>query len=130
MKQERYSKFTCLVACLIVAIVSFEGVPSAQAVDLLVVSSGTNQVLRYDGQTGAFIDAFVPAGSGGLVFPEGLVFGPDGNLYVNSSGSSQVLRYNGQTGAFIDVFVPSGVINFVFGPDGKWQYSRKSGKPL
>ena len=124
MKQERYSKFLCHVAGLIVAIVSLEGVPSAQAVDLLVVSSGTNQVLRYDGQTGAFIDAFVPAGSGGLSVPFGVVFGPDGNIYASSSGSSQVLRYNGQTGAFIDAFVPAGSgglvfpEGLVFGPDG------------
>jgi hypothetical protein len=35
MKQERCSKFTCLVACLIMAIGILLGVPCAQAVDLL-----------------------------------------------------------------------------------------------
>ena len=95
--------------------------PSAQAVDLVV--SSHDQVLRY-GQTGAFIDAFVPAGSGGLNGPSGLVFGPDGNLYVGSVFTNSVLRYDGTTGAFIDVFVPpgSGGLAFptvlVFGPDG------------
>ena len=33
--------------------------------------------MRYDGTTGAFIDAFVTAGSGGLGEPTFLVFGPD-----------------------------------------------------
>ena len=56
--------------------------------------------------TGAFINSFVTTGSGGVRYPEGLAFGPDGNLYVRSSGS--ILRYNGTTGAFIDTFVPSG----------------------
>jgi hypothetical protein len=92
---------------------------------LLVTGNG---VLRYD-QTGAFIDVFVPLGSGGLEDPRGLAFGTDGNLYVTSVVWSpqqlvgQVLRYNGTTGAFIDVFVPPGSgglnnpISLAFGPD-------------
>ena len=48
------------------------------------------------GQPGAFIDAFVSAGSGGLEGPDGLVFGRDGNLYVSSSFSNVVLRYDGR----------------------------------
>jgi hypothetical protein len=69
-----------------------------------------NGVNRYDGRTGAFIDAFVPQGSGGLSVPVGLTFGPDGNFYVASPGSvgdGSVLRYDGTTGAFIDAFVPA-----------------------
>jgi hypothetical protein len=31
-------------------------------------------VLRFDGTTGAFINAFVPNGSGGLQNPFGLIF--------------------------------------------------------
>ena len=38
------------------------------------------QILRYNGTTGAFKAAFVSAGSGGLVTPHGLVFGPDGTF--------------------------------------------------
>ena len=87
------------------------------------IFAGSEQVLRYDGKTGAFIDAFVPAGSGGLVDPVSLVFGPDSNLYVSSFATRQVLRYNGKTGAFIDAFVPAGSgglvrpTGLVFGPD-------------
>ena len=85
-------------------------------------------VLRYQGPSGkrpgAFIDVFVPPGSGGLLSPVGVIFGPDGNgdgrqdLYVSSGeltglGADQgrlgtITRYDGVTGAFIDAFVPSG----------------------
>ena len=93
------------------------------SVDLLVTSSNSNSVLRYDSTTGAFIDAFVPEGSGGLDSPIGLTFGPDHNLYVSSENNSSVKRYDGQTGAFIDAFVSSesGGLDHpttdVFGPD-------------
>jgi DNA-binding beta-propeller fold protein YncE len=40
----------------------------------LFVSSSMNQVLRFDGATGAFIDEFVAAGSGGLSGPRYLLF--------------------------------------------------------
>jgi DNA-binding beta-propeller fold protein YncE len=87
-------------------------------------------VLRYEGLSGpnpgAFLGTFVPAGSGGLANPTGLLFGPDGkndgklDLYVASSvvsgtsasesitaepGTSEVLRYDGKTGAFLGTFV-------------------------
>jgi hypothetical protein len=67
-------------------------------------------VLRYDGKTGAFLDAFVSEGSGGLQYPTGPIFGPDGNVYVRSSPSDPgaLLRYDGTTGGFMDEFVPYG----------------------
>ena len=72
-----------------------------------------NLVERYNGRTGAFIDRFVPAGSGGLRTADYLSFGPDNNLYVTSldfyqTGVGAILRYNGTTGAFIDVFTSGG----------------------
>jgi sugar lactone lactonase YvrE len=73
----------------------------AGPVSLFVSSDDTNAVLAYDATTGAFQRTF--AQGGGLVEPEGIAFGPDGNLYV-SSRSNQVLRYNGRTGAFLNVF--------------------------
>ncbi len=77
--------------------------------NLYVSSRDSNQVLQYDGTTGAFLSQFVTAGSGGLVKPYDLTFGPDGNLYVvygDSSGG--VNRYDGTTGAFIDNFIAPG----------------------
>src|SRR5262249_14233741 len=52
--------------------------------NLYVVSNGTDQVLRYQGPSGAspgaFMDAFVSIT--GASAPNSLTFGPDGNLYV------------------------------------------------
>src|SRR5579859_316166 len=56
--------------------------------DLYVTDVFLNSVLRYDGTTGAFKGVFVTSGSGGLINPFGLVFGPDGNLYVASANYS------------------------------------------
>src|SRR5205823_6672712 len=91
--------------------------------NLFVTSAGANQVLRFNGMTDALIDAFIPStGNGGLIFPNGVAFGPDGNFYVCSGGTQQVLRYNGTSGAFMDVFVTAGSgglsqpINLLFMP--------------
>ncbi len=92
--------------------------------NLYVSSIGWNpdDVLRYDGTTGAFIDRFVAEESGGMHGPWGMAFGPDGNLYVSSFHTDQVLRYDGTTGAFLDVFASGGGLlalrGLTFGPDG------------
>lgn len=74
----------------------------------------SDQILRYNGKTGQFIDVFASGNqqAGGLNGPNGLLFAADGYLYVTTQGSvardgkadfsagfpSQVLRYNPQTG--------------------------------
>ena len=95
---------------------------SAPQGQLLVSSEQTNAILRYDGQTGAFLDVFAPPADQ-LSQPQGLVFGPDGHLYLSSTATDAILRYDGQTGVFRDIFVSRGSgglaapAGLVFGPD-------------
>jgi hypothetical protein len=115
--------FPHLLGALLMVLVTTVATVPTRAAELLVSSESTGEILHYSG-TGAFIDAFVTAGAGGLSTPAELVFGPDGNLYVSSFGTSEVRRYNGTTGAFIDAFVTAGAgglsspTGLVFGPDG------------
>jgi len=43
----------------------------------LLVASGNGEVLSYDGDTGGFLGALVPAGSGGLSMPIRLLIVPE-----------------------------------------------------
>jgi streptogramin lyase len=117
--EKGYCKLISLMVVLVVA--AFIIIPPllAHAADLFVASKNTNSVLRYDGQTGDFIEAFVPSNSGGLQLPRGIVFGPDGHLYVSDQVNDSVLRYHGQTGIFIDAFIPTveEPQGLIFGPD-------------
>ena len=88
--------------------------------NLYVTDDGpTSQVLRFNGQTGAYMGVF--ASGGGLGLPRGLKFGPDGNLYVVSGqAGGYILRYNGTTGTYIDKFASGNLMNpidLTFGPD-------------
>ncbi len=75
---------------------------------LYAAGHGSDNIVRYDPATGALVDTFVAAGSGGLSKAAGLAFGPDGHLYVTSQGTDEVLRYDGTTGAFLDTFITAG----------------------
>lgn len=73
-----------------------------------VTDINNNQVARYNGATGAFLDAFIP--SGAVTQPRGLTFGNDGNVYVTAGGPNGVgiYRYSA-AGAFIGPLVTSGL---------------------
>jgi sugar lactone lactonase YvrE len=75
--------------------------PQLAAQNLFVSSTNTKSVIEFDGETGSFEEKF--ARGGGLIEPEGLAFGPDGDLYV-ASRSDEILRYDGEKGNFKGVF--------------------------
>ncbi len=78
--------------------------------NLYVASFNTDEVLRYDGADGSFIDVFVTAGRGGLNGPDaGMVFGPDGHLYIPSHFNHRVIRYASADGSSLGNFVGPGV---------------------
>lgn len=125
--------------------------PSNPQGTFLVGNTRGDNILRFDGNTGNFIDEFIPVASGGLSKPDTVIFGPDGNgdgksdIYIASgekpaksgeAGASAVLRYDGITGAFIDKFVGdnpntttdetgglSRPYGLAFGPDGNFYVS-------
>ncbi len=104
---------------------------------LLYVSSRTlvnnidfgGWVLRFN-PDGSFHDVFISDAGGGpghLNSPEGLVFGPDGNLYVTSLASSDTpgaenaIRIYNSTGTSLDEIIlgaDSRALALLFGPDG------------
>ncbi|MHC5110691.1 MAG: IPTL-CTERM sorting domain-containing protein [Planctomycetota bacterium] len=88
-----------------------------------ISSTGNDEVLRYDADTGAFIDTFITAGSGGLDQPHGILERCD-DILVCSFGTDNVLRFDRETGAFIDVFISAvtGLDNpvyIMYGPDDR-----------
>ena len=114
----------CLTTCFL---------PSAGIASDLYVGNffgDANVVLRYDGSTGAFKSTFVPFNSGGLTFPLGAAFGPDGSFYVTNSNNDTVVRYNGSTGAFVSKFASSvdDAAGLAFGPDHNL-YVANAGSP-
>ena len=99
------------------------GQPATAAVVLVGNTNGNNVVL-VNTDTGRIVRDFIAAGSGGLISPDDLTYGPDGNLYVSSGTKTggAILRYDGRTGAFIDEFATSDSLRrpygAAFGPDG------------
>ena len=91
---------------------------------------GGNQILRFDGETGAFEAVLDPANLAGLTDPEAVVFGPDGLLYVTDTpevGNGPVLRYDPATNAFHSTFIPAAAsipdpTGMVFSPDGQFLF--------
>jgi len=83
-------------------IVFSAGLAAAQTV--FVTSRNTHEVKLYNLATGAFVKNFVAAGSGGLSYPQEVVWHPDGFLLVSGRGNSAVKKYDGATGAYLGNF--------------------------
>ena len=92
------------------------------------------QIFVFDPETFDFLGVFIDDPDGGvdaLNRPDGIVFGPDGNLYVasfraNASDADAIRIYDGHTGVFIkeiELSTPPAPRAFaqglLFGPDGK-----------
>jgi DNA-binding beta-propeller fold protein YncE len=87
---------------------------------LYVASSGTNQVLKYNANTGAFVGV---GASSGLASPHYVSIGVDGLMYVSSGGNNRILRFM-ENGTYVDDLVPAGSGGLgdphwmAFGPNG------------
>ena len=95
---------------------------AANASMLLVVTSDNaspefnGRVLRYDGETGEFIDVFFRTPLTNEKF-DGIELGPDGYIYASSSvfdsasgdpAGGRILRFDPLTGGLVDEFIPLG----------------------
>ncbi|MDH3739360.1 MAG: DUF4347 domain-containing protein, partial [Alphaproteobacteria bacterium] len=82
--------------------------------DIYATGYESDNVVRFDGTTGAFVEEFVTTTQ-----PVSIAFGPDGNLYV-ASDLGHVKRFDGTTGAYIDDFLTLGFTpeEMTFGDDG------------
>lgn len=81
--------------------------------NVIVASEHTDELLRYDGATGAFRDVFVADDpttpdedeSGGLQAPGDLLLGRDDRLYVTSQATGEILSYDAETGTFLGILI-------------------------
>lgn len=96
-----------------------------------VGNTHTHDIVRFDGETGAFLGVFIPAGLAGMMSPDDLTLGPDGALYVTAGANDGtpgqgVWRFDAKTGEAHGKFTshepgdppllrPYGA---AFGPDG------------
>ncbi|MBU8878220.1 hypothetical protein BGM26_04335 [Bacillus sp. FJAT-29790] len=108
-----------------------DGLLYVSVVDLSDPNKGW--VLRFNLKSGGYDLFIVSDNKNNLHRPEGLVFGPDGNLYVTSfknlddpNDTDKILIFDGKTGKFldkIDLYAPGKPRAFaqalLFGPDGK-----------
>ena len=106
---------------------------------LLVSNREGRNILRYDAQTGAFVDELVAKDSGGMVVPYGMTLGPDHNLYVTSwsndtfpASNPVVLKFDSNSGEYLGTFASasgmSAPADLLFGPDGNLYVTDAGGK--
>ncbi len=101
----------------------YDIIPGTDRTYLLVADFGAGEIVRLDIASG-ITTTFVAAGSGGLVSPTSLTFGPGGDLFVSDTGGDAIRRYSGTDGTPLGDFVAAGASplsdprGLVFGPNG------------
>lgn len=73
-----------------------------------VTEEAHHSVLRFDGDTGEYMDVFVDGQEPWIGYPSDIMFMPDGNLVLVDCAAGAVLRYDGVTGEFMNMLVPPG----------------------
>ena len=119
----RMTQHLLRVLVLLSVLILGVGKVRAQTSDLFVCCHTSGNIAKISG-TDQSVCVFVPAGTLGLEHPDGIAFGPDGNLYVSSPTINSVLCFNGQTGAPIRIFASNvgggggWTGDLAWGPDG------------
>jgi DNA-binding beta-propeller fold protein YncE len=85
-----------------------------------VLDNGAGSILRFNAQTGQYIDKFISQGT--FPLPQTMTFGPFGFLYVasrNFEGVGEIQRFSAGTGRDLGVISNVDLNTMAFGPDGK-----------
>jgi hypothetical protein len=83
--------------------------------DLLVLDIVSQNIRRYDGETGLFVDMFAPAV--GMNSPKAMEYGPDGHIYVvgNGGAGNTIQRIDRETGATLGSWITPGLGGLIAG---------------
>lgn len=84
-----------------------------------VANANGNSVTRIDLSTGAAA-TFVSPGSGGLLAPQQVAFGANGNLLVSSFGAGGIREYDGRSGGYLGELVPAASERYPVGVSVAW----------
>ena len=85
-----------------------------------VLDHGSGSILRFNPQTGKFLDVFISQGV--FPLPQTMTFGPFGLLYVasrNFEGVGEIQRFSAGTGKDLGTISNVDLNTMAFGPDGK-----------
>jgi WD40 repeat protein len=82
-----------------------------RAQSVFVSSRNSHTIKHYDLATGNYLGDFVAQGSGGLSFPQEVLWHPDGFLLVTGRGNTAIKKYDGVTGAYLGNFTSGYVLD-------------------